>query len=83
MTTQNVTSDSNTISYAELFTQLLSDIVLEMEGMKTKVMKNDIQGINDHVERINISLNDIMETKLELAETHANNSVNSQVCYVN
>ncbi len=66
--TQNLTHDEKRISYSELFTQYLSDITLEVEGIKIKSDRNDIQGINEHVARINSALLGIMDTKLDLAE---------------
>ena len=51
-----------------MFTQYLSDITLEVEGIKVKAIRNDIQGIMEHISRINSSLLGIMDAKLELAE---------------
>jgi hypothetical protein len=56
------------VSYGELFTQYLSDITLEVEGIKIKSVKNDMKGINEHISRINSALLGIMDAKLELAE---------------
>ncbi len=65
---QALSGNEGRISFAELFTQYLSDITLEVEGIKVKSMKNDIRGIDEHVSRINSALLDIMDAKLELAE---------------
>ncbi|TSA17242.1 MAG: hypothetical protein D4R72_05245 [Nitrosopumilales archaeon] len=65
---QGLVHDEKRISFAELFTQYISDITLEVEGIKVKSMRSDIQGINGHVERINSALLGIMDAKLELAE---------------
>jgi hypothetical protein len=66
--TQELSYDEKRITYAELFTQYLSDIILEVEGIKVKSDRNDIQGINEHVARINMALSAIMDAKLDLAE---------------
>jgi hypothetical protein len=66
--TQELSNNEKRVSFADLFTQYLSDITLEVEGIKVKSMRNDIQGINEHVERINSALLGIMDAKLELAE---------------
>jgi hypothetical protein len=66
--TQELVHYEKRISFAELFTQYISDITLEVEGIKVKSMRNDIQGINEHVKRINSALLGIMDAKLELAE---------------
>lgn len=60
--------NENGISFAEMFTEYLSDITLEVEGIKVKSMNNDIQGINEHVARINAALLGIVDAKLDLAE---------------
>ena len=65
---QELSNHENRISFSELFTQYLSDVTLEIEAIKVKSMRNDIQGINDHVARINSALLGIMDAKLELAE---------------
>jgi hypothetical protein len=63
--TQELSNNEKGISFADLFTQYLSDITLEVEGIKVKGMRNDI---NEHVARINSALLGIMDAKLELAE---------------
>ena len=65
---QKLFAKENGTSFAELFTQYISDITLEVEGIKVKNMKNDIQGINEHIDRINSALLGIVDAKLELAE---------------
>ena len=65
---QDIVLDDRRTSYSELFTQYLSDITLEVEGIKVKAIRNDIQGIMEHISRINSSLLGIMDAKLELAE---------------
>jgi hypothetical protein len=66
--TQELSNNEKRVSFTELFTQYLSDITLEVEGIKVKSMRDDIRGINEHVERINSALLGIMDAKLELAE---------------
>jgi hypothetical protein len=68
--TQELSNNEKRVSFAELFTQYLSDITLEVEGIKVKSMRDDIQGINEHVARINSALLGIMDAKLELAERY-------------
>ena len=65
---RDIVLDDRRTSYSELFTQYLSDITLEVEGIKVKAIRNDIQGIMEHISRINSSLLGIMDAKLELAE---------------
>lgn len=65
---QELSHNEERISFSELFTQYLSDITIEVEGIKVKSMRDDIQGINEHIARINSALFGIMEAKLELAE---------------
>lgn len=56
------------VSYSELFTEYLSDITLEIEGMKISALRNDIDRIKVHIERINNAVLAIMDTKLDMAE---------------
>lgn len=71
---QELYHDEKRISFAELFTQYISDITLEVEGIKVKSMRNDIEGINEHVARINSALMGITDAKLELAERCVSNT---------
>jgi hypothetical protein len=68
----NVTFDEPGILCDGLFNEHLSDIVIEIEGLKLKAMRNDIEGINDHLVRINNFILGIMETQLVLAEKSRN-----------
>ncbi|MGI0027215.1 MAG: hypothetical protein ACREAD_05170 [Nitrosopumilaceae archaeon] len=70
MKTLQVFTREERVSYGELFTQYLSDITLEVEAIKIKSVKNDIEGINAHVSRINAALLAIADAKLELAERY-------------
>lgn len=65
---QDLHEDKNRISYSELFTEYLSDITLEIEGMKISALRNDIDRIKVHIERINNAVLAIMDTKLDMAE---------------
>ncbi len=64
----SITTKDERNTYADLFTQYLSDITIEVEGIKIKAERNDIKGINKHVARINSALVGIMDAKLDLAE---------------
>ena len=64
----SITPKDERNTYADLFTQYLSDIIIEVEGIKIKADRNDIKGINEHIARINSALMGIMDTKLDLAE---------------
>ncbi len=55
-------------SFADIFTQHVSDISLEVEAIKLRNLKNDTDGINEHLARIESALIGIMEAKLALAE---------------
>lgn len=55
-------------SLAEMFTQYLSDISLEVEAIKLRNMKSDAEGVNEHLARIDNALKGIMDAKLTLAE---------------
>ena len=68
MTPKVVLDAKGTPSFAEIFTQHVSDISLEVEAIKLRNLKNDSDGINEHLERINSALIGIMEAKLVLAE---------------
>jgi len=59
-------------SNLELFNQHLSDLVLEIEGIKIRAERNDIAVIKDHLERMNAILLEIMDAKMGLAETCRN-----------
>ena len=65
---QKVENNQRTPTYAELFTEYLSDITLEVEGIKVKAIRDDTEGIMEHVTKINNALLSIIDTKLSLAE---------------
>ncbi len=55
-------------TFSEIFTQHVSDISLEVEAIKLRNLKNDADGINEHLARIESALIGIMEARLALAE---------------
>ena len=67
--TQKVVLDAKgSPTFADIFTQHVSDISLEVEAIKLRNLKNDVEGINEHLARIDSALIGIMEAKLALAE---------------
>jgi len=56
----------------ELFTQYISELVLEVEGIKLRAERNDMSGIKEHLERMNAILMEIMDTRMDLAEKCSN-----------
>lgn len=77
--TRKISGNEKGISFTELFTQYISDITLEVEGIKVKSMRDDIQGINTHIARINSALLGIMDAKLELVERYSDTSNFSKI----
>ncbi len=55
-------------SFSEAFTEYLSDITLEVEAIKLRNLQNDIEGINEHIARIENALWSIANAKLAMAE---------------
>ena len=66
--TRRLVFDEKGPSLSEMFTQYLSDIQLEVEAIKLRNMKSDIDGVNEHLDRIDNALKGIMDAKLALAE---------------
>ena len=64
----NLVLDKNGPTLSEVFTQYLSDIALEVEAIKLRNIKNDAEGVNEHLARIDSALTGIMDAKLALAE---------------
>ena len=60
--------DESSPSLSEMFTQYLSDIQLEVEALKLRNMKINIEEVNEHLDRIDNALKGIMDAKLTLAE---------------
>ncbi len=60
--------DKSAPTLSEVFTQYLSDIALEVEAIKLRNIKNDADGVNEHLARIDSALTGIMDAKLSLAE---------------
>jgi len=68
MTQKIVLDVKESPTFSEVFTQHVSDISLEVEAIKLRNLKNDVDGINEHLARIESALIGIMEAKLALAE---------------
>ena len=62
------------VTFSELFTQYVSDMTIAVERIKVRNMRNDIQGINEDITRINSAIRGIMDAKLELAERASSNT---------
>ncbi len=62
------------VTFSELFTQYVSDMTIAVERIKVRNMRNDIQGINEDIARINSAIRGIMDAKLELAERASSNT---------
>lgn len=68
MTPKIVLDVKGSPTFSDIFTQHVSDISLEVEAIKLRNLKNDVEGINEHLARIDSALTGIMEAKLALAE---------------
>ena len=68
MTQKIVLDVKESPTFSEVFTQHVSDISLEVEAIKLRNLKNDAEGINEHLARIESALIGIMEARLALAE---------------
>ena len=66
-----LTFDETDTTFSDVFVDYVSDITLEVEAIKSKKMRNDIQSINEHLDRINRALLGIVDAKLALAEKSA------------
>lgn len=77
MTQKSVLDLKESPTFSEIFTQHVSDISLEVEAIKLRNLRNDADGINEHLARIESALIGIMEARLALAEkvlhTQSNN----------
>jgi len=67
-----LTFDETDTTFSDVFVDCVSDITLEVEAIKSKKMRNDIQSINEHLDRINRALLGIVDAKLALAERSTN-----------
>ncbi len=65
----NLVFDKNGPTLSEMFTQYLADITLEVEAIKLRNLKNDSDGISEHLARIDNALTGIMDAKMALAES--------------
>jgi len=63
-----LTFDQREDTFSDVFVDCVSDITLEVEAIKSKKMQNDIQSINEHLDRINRALLGIVDAKLALTE---------------
>lgn len=63
-----MTFNESDAMFSDVFVDCVSDITLEVEAIKSKKMRNDIQSINEHLDRINRALLGIVDAKLALAE---------------
>jgi len=59
-------------SSTEVFNQHLSELILEVEGIKLRAEKSDVDGIKDHLERMNAILLEIMDARMDMAEKYHN-----------
>lgn len=67
--TQKIVPDiKESPTFSEIFTQHVSNISLEVEAIKLRNLRNDTDGINEHLARIESALIGIMEARLALAE---------------
>jgi hypothetical protein len=58
----------NETTFSDAFTDCVSDMTLEVEAIKSKKMRSDIQSINERLDRINRALLGIVDAKLALEE---------------
>ncbi len=58
--------DKRDNAFSDVFVDCVSDITLEVEAIKSKKMRNDIQSINEHLDRINRALLGIIDAKIAL-----------------
>ncbi|SHO46700.1 hypothetical protein NSIN_30238 [Nitrosotalea sinensis] len=54
--------------FSEVFVSYVSDIALEVEAINSKKMQNDIQSINEHIDRISRALLGIVDARLALGK---------------
>lgn len=52
----------------ELFDKHISDLVLEVEGIKQKALRNNLSEISEYIARMDAIFLEIMDAKLDLAE---------------
>ena len=56
------------VTNIELFNQHLSDLIMELEGIKLRTERSDFGAIKEHIERMDAVLFEIMDARMDLAE---------------
>jgi len=56
------------VSNVELFNQHLSDMIMELEGIKLRAEKSDFGAIKSHLERMDTILLEIMDARMDFVE---------------
>lgn len=59
-------------TFSEAFEEYISDIALEVEGIRLKMFWKEMDGINTRIDRINNALLGIMDAKMSLAKNSNN-----------
>ena len=59
-------------TFSEAFEEYISDIALEVEGIRLKMFWKEMDGIDTRIERINNALLGIMDAKMSLAKNSNN-----------
>jgi len=54
----------------KIFNRHLSELILEVEGIKLKALRNDIDGIEEHIERMNALLLEITDARMNIPEKY-------------
>ncbi len=67
-----VLSNKQDTTFADMFAEYISDITLEVEGIKLKMFWKEMDGVNTRLERINSALLGIMDAKIALAKNSNN-----------
>lgn len=64
--------DKKDTTFSEAFEEYISDIALEVEGIRLKMFWKEMDGIDTRIERINNALLGIMDAKLSLTKNSNN-----------
>lgn len=59
-------------TFSEAFEEYISDIALEVEGIRLKMFWKEMDGINTRIDRINNALLGIMDAKMSLVKNSNN-----------